>query len=325
MTEPKFPLFDLGAFEAADETLRKEMAAKINDACCFTGFLAVSGHGVPQDGIDDVWQAARGFFDLSADEKHQVAPPKPGYPYGYLGPGTEALAKSRGQDTPPDLKESFNGGPRNTPAGMTDPDALSFCFQPTPWPNSPVGFQAKWEAYYAHMEGLAERVMRGFAMALDLPVEFFAPYIDAPISALRALNYPAQNKPPEQGQLRAGAHTDYGSLTILLPEPGSQGLQIQTKDGDWLPVPPISGAFIINIGDLMQRWTGGRWVSTLHRVVTPLDWAGRRRQSLAFFHQPNWDAKIECLPTCLPPNGVPNSETVLSGPYLMQRFRAATT
>jgi isopenicillin N synthase-like dioxygenase len=174
------------------------------------------------------------------------------------------------------------------------------------------------------MEDLAARLMTVFAAALSLPERYFARFIDAPISALRALNYPEQLRPPKPGQLRAGAHTDYGSLTILLPEEGSKGLEIAGRDGSWIAVPPIPGAFVINLGDLMQRWTNDRWVSTLHRVVnpSPQDGGMARRQSLAFFHQPNWAAEIVCLDACLGAGEKPKYEPVLSGPYLMSKFRA---
>jgi isopenicillin N synthase-like dioxygenase len=142
---------------------------------------------------------------------------------------------------------------------------------------------------------------------------------------MRALNYPQQTAAPRAGQLRAGAHTDYGSLTILLSEPGSGGLEIYTPEGEWLAVPCVPGAFIINIGDLLARWTNDRWVSTLHRVVCPPpgERGSNRRQSIAFFHQPNWDAEISCLPSCLAPGAKAKYATVTSGVHLREKFRRA--
>ncbi|ATG49538.1 2OG-Fe(II) oxygenase [Celeribacter ethanolicus] len=313
-TTPDFPLLDLAAFAAAGPEGRAAIGAEVDRICRETGFLAVTGHGVPTDVIAALWSHARAFFAQSPEAKHKVAP-TPGGPYGYLGPGTEALAKSRGEDTPPDLKESFNGGPAAIPPGETDPDALAFCYAPTPFPDLP-GFKDAWRSYYAEMEALAARIMEVFAVALKLPADHFAPYITTPISGMRALNYPAQDKTPEENQLRAGAHTDYGSLTILLPEPGSRGLEILTPEGNWKGIPPVDGAFVINIGDLMALWTGGRWTSTLHRVVTPPDWATKTRMSIAYFHQPNWHAEVK-------PLSGPASEAVTSGPYLMSKFAAA--
>ena len=310
-----FPVVDLAAFAAADAAGRARVGAQVDRICRETGFLAVGGHGVPEATIAGVQAAARAFFDLPRERKAQVAP-EPGQPYGWIGPGGEALARSKGVETPPDLKESFNGGPLARPEGMTDPQALAFCHAPTPWPDLP-GFRDAWEAYYREMERLATRIMGVFAVALGRPEEFFAPFIGAPISALRALNYPATDRPPEAAQQRAGAHTDYGSLTILLPEAGSRGLEILGPDGAWREVPPVPGAFVVNIGDLMELWTGGRWRSTLHRVTVPPEHAARRRMSLAFFHQPDWFAEV------VPLDGGPGAP-VLSGPYLMAKFAAAT-
>ncbi len=305
--------FDLTAHHGLTGTERAENAARLDRICRDTGFLVLRGHGVPQSTIDGVWQAAQSFFAQDPDAKAQVAAPYPGYPYGWLGPNREALAKSKGEDTPPDLKESFNGGPLTVPPGITDPDAMAFCYQPTLWPDLP-GFRPAWEAYYRAMESLAARVMSAFAEALDLPADHFASYIGAPISALRALHYPATTTVPLDRQQRAGAHTDYGSLTILLPQPGSRGLEIRDPAGTWVEVPAEPGVFVINIGDLMARWTADRWVSTLHRVVALSDQPAR--QSLAFFHQPDWAAEITPL------DGSDTYGPVQSGPYLMAKFRS---
>lgn len=311
-----FPTFDLAAHEALAGPARAASATELDRICRETGFLVLRGHGVPEAVTDGVWRSAKGFFALPQDEKARVAAPYPGYPYGWLGPKREALARSKGEETPPDLKESFNGGPLTVPAGMDDPEAMAFCYQPTLWPDLP-GFRAAWEAYYGAMEDLAARVMRAFAEALGLPRDHFDGFIGAPISALRALHYPATEGAPEVGQQRAGAHTDYGSLTILLPQPGSRGLEIMHPTLGWTEVPAEAGAFVINIGDLMARWTSDRWVSTLHRVVARPDQPAR--QSLAFFHQPDWHACI------VPLDGSDTYEPVLSGPYLMAKFRATGT
>lgn len=308
----RFARFDLAAFETAHQDARHDLARKLDDICRNTGFLVLEGHGVDAKIIADVWAAAQAFFAQEPEVKQAVAPPYQGYPYGYLGPDAEALARSKGEETPPDLKESFNGGPRAVPGHITDAEALSFCYVPTPWPDLP-GFKAAWLHYYRAMEDLAARVMRAFAVALDLPDGHFDPFIGHPVSALRALHYPATVDVPLDKQQRAGAHTDYGSLTILLPQPGSQGLQVQ-QGGTWVDVPAPDGAFVINIGDLMARWTADRWVSTLHRVVAKPGQPAR--QSLAFFHQPDWDAEI------VPLDGSDTYPPVRSGPYLMGKFQA---
>ncbi|MEM7301953.1 MAG: 2OG-Fe(II) oxygenase family protein [Pseudomonadota bacterium] len=314
-----FPLFDLAAFEAADTELRQRYAAQLDDICRSTGFVAVSNHGVSERVIENIWSSATDFFDQPAPVKSKSSAPEPGYPYGYIGPGVEALAKSKGVETPPDLKETFNGGPANVPPGITDPDALAFCYAPTIWPELP-GFREAWQTYYQAMDDLAGRIMRAFAAALQLPENRFESAISHPISALRAIHYPATDASALENQERAGAHTDYGSLTILLPQPGSRGLQVEHPTEGWIDVPPVEGAFVINIGDLMARWTNDRWVSTLHRVVHRPNQP--RRFSLAFFHQPNWDAAIDCLPSCI--GDAAKYDTVNSGPYLMSKFQSTT-
>jgi len=315
MTHP-FPIFDLAAFEAAMPAQRRTMAAELDRICRETGFLAIRNHGVSGEVIDAIWRQVQAFFAQTPAQKAKVRAPYKGYPYGYLGPGAEALAASRGETTPPDLKESFNGGPLTRPAGESDADALAFCYANTIWPPGNAAFRNAWSDYYRAMEDLAARIMAAFAVALGLEEGFFAPFLDAPISALRALNYPAQAAAPEKGQLRAGAHSDYGSLTILLPQGGSRGLEILSPTGGWTEVPPIPGTFVINIGDLMARWTNDRWVSTLHRVTN--HGTDQARQSLAFFHQPNWHADIRCLF----PGEVAKYPPVLSGPYLMGKFKS---
>jgi len=243
--------------------------------------------------------------------KRDVKVPFAGYPYGWIGPDQEALAASKGEETPPDLKESFNGGPLTIPKNIKDPAAYEFCYQPTLWPKIDE-FKKTWETYYAVMEDLAKRIMAAFAEALGLESSYFDRFISNPISALRALHYPTTTDAIIEKQQRAGAHTDYGSLTILLPQVGTTGLQIKKKNS-WIDVPALEDCLIINIGDLMELWTAGRWVSTLHRVIARPNQPPRK--SLAYFHQPDWDCKIN-------PINSHNYESVVSGPYLMDKYKS---
>ncbi|HYL68911.1 MAG TPA: 2-oxoglutarate and iron-dependent oxygenase domain-containing protein [Candidatus Limnocylindria bacterium] len=330
----EFPVVDLSAFPraplahgaAAGTALseKQALARRVGEVCRQTGFLAVVGHGVPDEIVSGAWDAARRFFDLPMEKKLEVKMPYVGYPYGYSPLQAEALAKSLGEETPPDLKESFSIGPlEHCPHKGDEPDA-DFRFAANLWPKEPANFRAAWSAYYRAMSALAAWIMRVFALALELPEGFFDGMIDNPISAMRALNYPHQSAAPKPGQLRAGAHSDYGSLTILLAEAAPGGLEIFTPEGKWQAVPVVPGAFVVNIGDLMARWTNDRWVSTLHRVVNPSPDArgSTRRQSVAFFHQPNWDAEISCIPTCLAPGEKAKYPPVGSGAHLMGKFHS---
>ena len=157
--------------------------------------------------------------------------------------------------------------------------------------------------------------MEVFAVALGLETHYFNEFINHPISALRALNYPPTKSVEKIDQQRAGAHTDYGSLTILLPQPRSFGLQI-FQNRKWINVSPSEDCFMVNIGDLMELWTSNRWVSTLHRVVAKSNQP--RRLSLVFFQQPDWDAQIKPIFDEVP------KKSIKSGPYLMENFLATT-
>jgi len=164
--------------------------------------------------------------------------------------------------------------------------------------------------------------MRLFAQALGLPQDWFADKIDRHTTNLVLSNYPDPSDEEPEGQMRAGAHTDYGTLTILRAEDKPGGLEILTRGGRWARVPIIPGSFVVNIGDLMARWTNDRWVSTMHRVAPPPPGQGRgsRRLSLTFFHQPNWDALVECIPTCL--DGKPaRYAPILSGDHFDNQMR----
>ena len=306
-----FPRFNLGHFENSSGVERKKQSEALDKICSETGFLIIEGHGVPKKVINEQWDIVSKFFSSPLDIKREVRVPYSGYPYGWIGPDQEALAASKGEETPPDLKESFNGGPLNIPKNIKDPAAYEFCYQPSLWPQID-GFREIWESYYSEMESLAKRIMVAFAEALGLESSYFDSFINNPISALRALHYPETKDIIIDKQQRAGAHTDYGSLTILLPQTGTTGLQIKKKN-TWIDVPAPEDCFVINIGDLMELWTAGRWVSTLHRVVAKPNQSSRK--SLAYFHQPDWEAIIK-------PINASFSEKVVSGPYLMEKFKS---
>ena len=301
----EFPTIDLARFDPH----------QIDRVCRETGFLAIVGHGFPEALLREVGKASRAFFDQPLQEKLAVAMPYVGYPYGYAAYAGEALAQSLGEQTPPDLKETFSIGPPDTWEGAGE--------TPTLWPARPAELADLLKRYFEEMGQLAARLMSVFAAALDLPTDFFASKIDRHASALRVLNYPAVDAPPLPGQLRAGAHSDYGSLTILSADTGTRGLEIKRPNGSWQEVPIEEGAVIVNVGDLLARWSNDRWVSTVHRVTCV--GTSRRRQSIAFFHLPNWDAEIACIPTCLREGDKPKHPPVRAGVHLMQKFRSAVT
>jgi isopenicillin N synthase-like dioxygenase len=225
---------------------------------------------------------------------------------------------------PPDIKEMFAIGPKDPKAGF--PDRI--------FPAKPEDFEATWTAYYDAVNNLAGHILAAFAMGLELPDNFFDQYIDRHASALRAINYPAIATRADvlPGQCRASSHTDYGTITILRTD--GPGLQV-SKDVDcpvWHDVPHIENGFVINLGDLMRRWTNDRWLSTLHRVIVPATdvqpsddakehLVCRRRQSMAFFHNINRDAVVTTL--LREPNEVSKHEPIVAGDFLLQKHLAS--
>ena len=240
--------------------------------------------------------------------------------------GGNALAYTLDQESPPDLVEAFTFGRFDLPPDPYYTTHADSWFEANVWPDSPPGFRAQLCAYYRAMERLAGDLMRIFAAALDLPEDFFDGKIDKHITAMRLNHFARPDKPPLPGQLRAGPHTDYGSLTILYPTPNPGGLQVYSADGSWFDVRPLPDTFVVNLGDLMAQWTNDRWVSTLHRVVNPPPdtYEESRRASITFFHQPNHDAQIECLETCQGPGNPARYAPTTSGQHLLMKTKKET-
>lgn len=320
------PVIDLQPWFDGSREDRLRLAAQVDSACRDIGFLVVTNHQIPAELIERVSHASREFFALPLETKRRVDRPREDAVRGYSAVGEEGLSYSLEEAAPGDLKESFSIGPTDVPQDDYHREpAAGAHFEPNPWPDVP-GFREAYTAYFDAMSGLARTLMCIFATALRLPEDFFNDKIDRHISMFRVLSYPPQKEAPLPGQMRAGAHSDYGSLTIVRPD--GPGLQVFNKAGQWVDVPMVEGSFVINIADLMMQWTNDTWISTLHRVANPpFDDALRntRRQSLVFFHQPNYDAMIECLPSCLGPGEKPRHAPVTSGDHLTSKFVKQTT
>jgi isopenicillin N synthase-like dioxygenase len=321
------PVIDISSFIHGNGAARREVARAVDAACADLGFLIIAGHGVSETLVDDIRAVSRAYFDLPVPEKQELSMPADRY-RGYISLGNEALAYSLDEETPPDIKESFSIGPVDAPDDAYHRAAApGNFFAPNFWPERPAGFRDIWEEYYREMERVSTTLMRSFALGLGMDEHYFDDKIDRHITNMSVIHYPEQAKEPLPGQLRAGAHTDYGSLTIVKPDDAPGGLQVLAKDGSWLDVPTIQGTFVVNLGDLMADWTNDRWVSTLHRVVNPpRDKAlGSRRISIPFFHQPNYDAVIECLPTCRSADLPPRYAKMTSGEHVWMKINKHRT
>lgn len=319
------PVIDISPYLEGAPEGRLDVARRINRACEEIGFFIVVGHGVEQPLIDRTYGKAAEFFRLPIDDKLTIRQPAPSISRGYTPVKGESLSDGIGMRSAGDLKEMIDMGPVDVPGGEYYERAeAGNHFHPNLWPAKPEGFEAAMEDYYRRINRLANDLMGLFALALDLPEDFFFDKLDRNMSALRIICYPEQAEAPEPGQIRAGAHTDYGTLTILMSDQSAGGLQAQHRDGTWVDVVPEPGSYVINIGDVMQMWTNDRWVSTMHRVVNPPREVAStaRRHSVVFFHQPNYDAMIETLPSCYGPGQPKKYDSFTYGEHWTRKWMA---
>jgi isopenicillin N synthase-like dioxygenase len=296
----EIPTIDISPFLAGDAGDKAGVAAEIASAAQSIGFVVLTGHGIPQSLLETAFSKGFGFFDLADDEKAKWHPSGPAKQRGYHGMATRGLSATLGKDAPKDLRESLFLGPvEDHAASFAHIPEAATAYAPNIMPDTPTGLNSSLLDLYRAFETLSANILRIFAVAANMPEEHFTPLIQKHFSIMSVHHYPALTEPPLPGQLRTGAHTDYGALTILAMTTANGGLEVE-RDGEWVAVTPPDGALVVNLGDMMQRWTNGKWVSTMHRVVTPenLHDAMSRRISIGYFMHPDYDAKIECLPSC---------------------------
>ena len=302
------PVLDWSRFESGAD--RDGFVADLGKACRETGFFLVSGHGIPESLISETFRMADAFFDLPEAEKAPLDIRKFGTNRGWTAEGSENLDDTT---TQVDRKEAFNIG---LDMAADDPRILSG--EPfrgiNHWPENLPGFRETALAYFDAVHRLGIDLHRPIALDLGLEEQYFASSLDAPLATLRMLRYPGGRR--DGDAIGAGAHTDYGSITLLMTD-DEPGLQVKPRGGDWIDVPQVPGAFIVNIADCLMRWTNDIYVSTPHRVLVPK----RVRRSLAFFLDPNPEAVISALPG----TGAAKYPPVTGAEYLKMRLDATYT
>ena len=281
------PLIDVSALlDPATIDRERVVAGQIADACRRTGFFYVTGHGVPQDLLARLDAAARAFFALPETEKARIAMAEGGRAWrGWFPVGGE-LTSGR-----PDLKEGVYFGTE-----LPDDDPRVRAGLPLHgrnlFPAQVPELRTTVLAYLDALTRVGQGVLRGVALSLDLPGDYFAAgYTADPTVLFRIFHYPPAPADPDPHGWGVGAHTDYGLLTLLAQDDNG-GLQVSTPDG-WIDAPPLPGTFVCNIGDMLERLTGGWYRSTLHRVRNV---SGRDRLSFPFFLDPDFTAEVPPLP-----------------------------
>jgi len=309
VTFSQIPVIDIGRLRSPHLSDRKHVAAEIRHASHEVGFFYITNHGIPDDAIAATFDQAKRFFDQPLAVKNAVSIARSSISRGYEAIGEQAL------DQNPDLKEGFYIG---VDRGADDPlvQAGTPNHGANQWVDLP-GWREHLEAYFAMMLALSAQLTRAIALSLNLDEHYFDALIDNSMSVLRLLHYPPHPPDAMANQLGCGAHTDWGCITILLQDEVG-GLEVCNASGEWIQAKPIPGTFVINLGDMMARWTNDYYQSTPHRVINR---SGSERYSIPFFFDPNYHAVVSCLPTCQSPEQPPKYAPIPAGEHIMEMYR----
>ncbi|GIZ36895.1 hypothetical protein CKM354_000036100 [Cercospora kikuchii] len=293
----------------------QDIIEQLRDACTRVGFFYIKDHDVSQEAVDGIFETAERFFDQPLRTKSEIH-----YKLSKVLHGYEPISEVRTDEAKrADLNEAFNCGyepdldpvPHDAEAATHEESAMD---GPNAWPRMP-GFKQKVAAYYGQVLMLARRLVRLFAKVLGLPGTYFDSAVIRPGAMLRLLKYPAQD-PKDPDALGIGAHTDIEAFTILCQ--GSQpALQILNVHGQWIEAPPIPGTFVVNIGDMLARWSNDVFISTVHRVH---NCTGQERYSVPFFFGPSYNTMLRTLPTCVPEGETAGYQPILAGDYVWKRL-----
>lgn len=319
------PIIDISSFlsPTSSTEARQTTAKAINAACINYGFFYLTGHGIPVSKLDEVISLARDFFALPLEEKNKIKRFDAGGPEGgdgargYQGLGENVTGGLQDMqeaidwyaEWPRDKKEPGDGAP----------GSVKTLQGPNLWPSNPADLKSVYLDYIQRVKKVGEALVHAMGVALDLgpftpnstltteDEEIFVKNCNASFWVMRMIGYPPLTTPHTPGtdisQFSCGAHTDYGCVTLLHTDSTPGALQVQLKDGTWLSANPVPGAFVVNIGDMIERWTNGLWKSTMHRVIHRGNGEGGSRVSVPFFYEPNFDAMVKPLKKCVAESG----------------------
>lgn len=309
------PVIDLSASLAGDAEVKSSTAWEVHKAARETGFFYISGHGVPSEVTEGILEVSRRFFDLPTEDKLDADINHSSCYRGYEPPAFQTLDTGSAADNKEGFQIGKDLGPDHPYVWRGLPN-----HGPNQWPAAMPELKTVMEDYLLRMHDLAHHLTGLLALSLDLPENYFAPgYAEDAISS-RLLYYPSQDGVGEGNQLGAGAHTDWGLITILLQD-SIGGLEVADGNGDWIQAPPVDGTFVVNLGDLVPVMTNGLYLSNMHRV---LNTAGARRYSVPTFYDLDYDYVAEAVPTTLA-EGESAPERITVGDHLTNMFRRTYT
>lgn len=332
------PIINISAFldPAASSQACQETANAINRACMDFGFFYVTGHGIPTSKLDEIISLARQFFYLPIEEKNKIKRHHAGGleggdgARGYQGMGENITLGHRDVQEAVDLYREWDHDTKEE--GPSGPGTYKTLQGPNLWPETPTELKPVYLSYINQLQGVGQALVRAMGVALGLgkctadadgnteDEEIFVRNTNKSFWVMRMIGYPKLETPLAEGQdateFSCGEHSDYGCVTLLLADPTPGALQVLSKDGKtWLNADPIPGAFVVNIGDMIERWTNGLWKSTRHRVIHRGD---GYRVSVPFFYEPNFEAMVKPLTKCVDrTGGVPVHKGNTYGEHLL--------
>lgn len=316
------PLIDMEQWRSGDPEERRQTAEAVDTALTEVGFLIITNHGVANDLIDDVRSACADVFALPAENKLRYRQGDGIGGPGWTPIGAEANAYASGKASPPDLKETWTVGP--CAPGALVPTSLGVIPVNNVFPAEVPEFEPAVKSYINAGVALSSELLELMAVAADLPPETFNLQCTPPLHNLNLTWYPPMTDgddvlEPEPGQFRIGPHSDFGTITILQREASDPPLQVELVDGTWADLPHVPDALIVNTGDQVAYWSGGRWRSNPHRIPAPTGEAAREgRLSLVLFLETAMGAVLQ-------PIGRPDDEPMDAVQFLIDKLVAIDT
>jgi isopenicillin N synthase-like dioxygenase len=305
------PLIDFERLQHADAALRSTEISKLDQACRDVGFFYLVNTSIDASEMAQLMGAAKTFFALPQSDKEAIDIKHSLNHRGYGKIGEEQLDEI----SQADWKETFDMA-LDFPIDHVLAQTYPSMYGPNQYPSKASIVEAL-QDYYVSAFNVSMVVLTSMAKALGLAEDFFTQCFKNHVTVLRMIHYPP--RPDEAHNNGAGAHTDYGCITLLLQD-DIGGLQVKNRQGDWVDATPIKGSLVVNIGDLMQRWTNDQYVSTAHRVIAPLN--GVHRYSFPFFVEPDYETRVECVETCHSADEPVKYAPILSGDWIQSRFDA---